>query len=76
MSLTIENILLIGSFLLLVSIIAGKTTYRFGVPTLILFLTIGMIAGADGIWYIFRRPQNCTVYRNSITQFYSFFRRS
>jgi cell volume regulation protein A len=49
MSLTIENILLIGSLLLFVSIIAGKTSYRFGVPTLLLFLAIGMLAGSDGI---------------------------
>ncbi|MFA5478276.1 MAG: potassium/proton antiporter [Bacteroidales bacterium] len=49
MSLTIENILLVGSLLLFVSIIAGKTSYRFGVPTLLLFLAIGMLAGSDGI---------------------------
>ena len=49
MSLTIENILLVGSILLLVSIILGKTSYKFGVPTLLLFLAIGMLAGSDGI---------------------------
>ncbi|WP_148782652.1 potassium/proton antiporter [Aquimarina intermedia] len=49
MSLTIENILFIGSLLLFISIIAGKTSYRFGVPTLILFLLIGMLAGSDGL---------------------------
>nr|WP_321230459.1 potassium/proton antiporter [uncultured Psychroserpens sp.] len=49
MNLTIENILLIGSLLLLVSIIVGKTSYKFGVPTLLLFLVIGMLAGSDGI---------------------------
>ena len=49
MSLTIENILLVGSLLLLLSVIAGKTSYKFGVPTLLLFLSIGMLAGSDGI---------------------------
>src|SRR5690606_35871278 len=49
MNLSIENILLVGSLLLFVSIIAGKTSYRFGVPTLILFLGIGMLAGSDGL---------------------------
>ncbi|UMB59438.1 potassium/proton antiporter [Lutibacter sp. A80] len=49
MDLTIENILLVGSLLLLVSIFAGKTSYKFGVPTLLLFLAIGMLAGSDGI---------------------------
>jgi potassium/hydrogen antiporter len=49
MNLSIENILLIGSFLLLVSIVAGKTSYRFGVPTLVLFLAVGMLAGSEGL---------------------------
>ncbi|MDN3667003.1 potassium/proton antiporter [Algibacter miyuki] len=49
MNLTIENILLVGSILLLISIFAGKTSYKFGVPTLLLFLAIGMLAGSDGI---------------------------
>ena len=49
MNLTSENILLIGSLLLLISLIAGKTSYKFGVPTLILFLGVGILAGSDGI---------------------------
>ncbi|WBU88456.1 potassium/proton antiporter [Cellulophaga omnivescoria] len=49
MNLTIENILLVGSILLFISIIVGKTSYKFGVPTLLLFLVIGMLAGSDGI---------------------------
>lgn len=58
MHLTIENILLVGSLLLFVSIIVGKTTYKFGVPTLLLFLAIGMLAGSDGIGGIrFDNPQ-------------------
>ena len=58
MNLTIENILLVGSLLLLVSIIAGKTTYKFGVPTLLLFLAVGMLAGSEGIGGIyFDNPQ-------------------
>ncbi|MEQ6167176.1 potassium/proton antiporter [Ekhidna sp. MALMAid0563] len=58
MNITIENIILIGSVLLLISIIAGKTSYRFGIPTLLLFLTIGMLAGSDGVGGIyFDSPQ-------------------
>lgn len=49
MNLSIENILLIGSILLFISILAGKTSHRFGVPTLVFFLVIGMLAGSDGI---------------------------
>lgn len=43
------NILLIGSLLLLLSIIAGKTTSKLGVPTLLFFLIIGILAGSEGI---------------------------
>ena len=49
MYVTTENILLIGSILLFISILAGKTSYRFGVPTLLFFLVIGMLAGSEGI---------------------------
>lgn len=47
--LTAENILLVCSVLLFVSIWAGKTGYRFGVPTLLLFLVVGMLFGSDGL---------------------------
>lgn len=49
MTLTIENFLFVGSLLLLISIFAGKTSYKFGVPTLILFLVIGMLSGSEGL---------------------------
>ncbi|MDE6172650.1 MAG: cation:proton antiporter, partial [Bacteroides sp.] len=49
MIFTAENILLIGSILLFVSIIVGKTGYRFGVPALLLFLVVGMLFGSDGL---------------------------
>lgn len=47
MRLTIDNILLIGSILLFVSLVASRTT-KFGIPTLLLFLLVGMLAGSDG----------------------------
>ncbi|MCO5249432.1 MAG: potassium/proton antiporter [Chitinophagales bacterium] len=49
MVLTSENILLIGSILLLLSILAGKRAYQYGVPVLLLFVAIGLLAGQDGI---------------------------
>lgn len=49
MIFTAENALLIGSILLFVSIVVGKTGYRFGVPTLLLFLVVGMLFGSDGL---------------------------
>lgn len=53
MNLTTENIILIGSILLLVSVFAGKPSYKFGVPTLIFFVGIGMLAGSEGIGGIY-----------------------
>lgn len=53
MTLTTENILLVGSILLFLSLIAGKTSYRFGVPVLLLFISIGMLAGSDGLGGIY-----------------------
>lgn len=44
-----ENILLIGSILLFVSIALSKTGYRFGIPTLLVFLFVGMLFGSDGL---------------------------
>ncbi len=49
MNITAGNIILIGSVLLFVSILAGQRAYRFGVPALVLFLAVGMLAGSDGI---------------------------
>jgi len=48
MTLSAENILLLGSILLFVSIVASKTSFKFGIPTLILFLVVGMLAGSEG----------------------------
>ena len=43
-----ENFLLISSVLLFLSIVAGKTGYRFGVPALLIFLGVGMVFGSEG----------------------------
>ncbi len=57
MILTSENILLFGSVLLLISVLASKSS-RFGIPTLVLFLGIGMLAGSDGVGNVyFNSPQ-------------------
>lgn len=57
MIFTAENTLLIGSILLFVSIVVGKTGYRFGVPTLLLFLVVGMLFGSDGIGHAVPRRE-------------------
>lgn len=49
MDITTDNILFTGSLLLFLSILVSKTTGKFGVPALVLFLLIGMLAGSEGI---------------------------
>lgn len=49
----VEFVLLILSLLFFVSIIADKIGYKFGVPALLLFLTVGMLFGSDGIGALF-----------------------
>lgn len=53
MSLTTENILLVGSILLFISLVAGKTSFKYGVPVLVFFVLIGMLAGSEGIGRIY-----------------------
>ncbi len=43
-----EEWLLVASVLLLLSIVAWKVSSRLGIPALLLFLGIGMLAGSDG----------------------------
>lgn len=49
MIFTAENILLIGAILIFCAIMISKTGYRFGIPTLLLFLLVGMGFGTDGL---------------------------
>lgn len=51
--LSSENILLIGSILIFTSIVISKTGYKLGLPALLLFLTVGMLFGEDGIGLVF-----------------------
>ncbi|MBI4514001.1 MAG: potassium/proton antiporter [Gemmatimonadetes bacterium] len=44
----LELVLLVGSLLLALSVLASKATARLGIPSLLLFLVIGMLAGSDG----------------------------
>jgi potassium/hydrogen antiporter len=46
--MAIEHILLIGSALVLISIAIARLTDNIGVPTMLLFLGIGMLAGSEG----------------------------
>ena len=43
-----EKLLIISSLLLFVSVLASKGASRFGIPALLVFLGIGMLAGTEG----------------------------
>jgi cell volume regulation protein A len=47
MEFSFSNLLLIGSILLVLSVLLSKTT-KYGVPAVILFIAVGMLAGVDG----------------------------
>ncbi|WBM74517.1 potassium/proton antiporter [Saprospira grandis] len=47
------HIIFSGALLLLLSVLAGKTSFRLGLPTLILFLLVGMLAGSEGFGGIY-----------------------
>jgi len=53
MSVSAEYIFLVVSILLIASILSSKTSFKLGVPTLILFLVTGMLAGSEGIGGIY-----------------------
>ena len=54
---TPENILLVGSLLVLLGLLAGKMSSRVGVPSLLLFLAVGMFVGTEGLGYQFNSPK-------------------
>lgn len=52
MVLEIEHILTISSALLLLGVLASMASSRLGVPALVFFLFLGMLAGTDGLGHI------------------------
>lgn len=53
MGIRIEYVLIALSILFFLSILAGKASSKFGVPALLLFLSVGMISGIDGLGIVF-----------------------
>lgn len=49
MEISGENILLVSSGLLIAGVLIGKSSYRTGLPLLLIFLLVGMLFGTDGL---------------------------
>ncbi|PIP88822.1 MAG: potassium/proton antiporter [Bdellovibrionales bacterium CG12_big_fil_rev_8_21_14_0_65_38_15] len=47
--LDVEILLISGSFLLIACVLMSKLTGRVGIPTLLVFIGVGMLAGSEGI---------------------------
>ncbi len=47
------DILLISGMILFLCVISSKILYKYGVPTLIIFLAMGMIMGSEGLGGIY-----------------------
>ena len=50
---TSENIFLIVSILVFTAIVVSKTGSKYGVPSLLIFLLVGMFFGSDGLGLVF-----------------------
>jgi cell volume regulation protein A len=50
---SVEYILLIGGILVLTSIVVAKLLDNIGIPTLLLFIGVGIFAGSEGIGGIY-----------------------
>jgi potassium/hydrogen antiporter len=45
----IDTILIISALMLIASILTSRISDRLGIPALLLFLLLGMLAGSEGI---------------------------
>jgi cell volume regulation protein A len=50
---SVEHTLFIVAVLVILSILASKASFKLGVPSLLLFLVLGMLAGSEGIGGIY-----------------------
>lgn len=52
MLISFDDLLLVSGVLLITSVVSSKISTKFGVPALLIFIFVGMLAGAEGPWGI------------------------
>lgn len=65
MTLSLDNILLLGSILLFVGLLGSRTT-KYGIPVLLLFIVVGMLAGSDGFGGIYFNDPKTTKFIGAV----------
>lgn len=70
---SLEYILIVASALLFLSILASKASIKLGIPALLLFLLIGMLAGSDGPGGIYFNNAKLAQYLGIIALIYILF---
>lgn len=53
MSTSVERLILAGALIVLVSVLAVRVSHRFGLPTLLAYLALGVLVGEAGFGYEF-----------------------
>ena len=66
MPANLDIIFIIGSALVLLAVLGSKISDRFGVPVLLLFIVLGMLAGSDGIGGIYFNDPELTQWITTI----------
>lgn len=49
MTISAENVILVCSVVMMAGVLIGKSSYRSGMPLLLVFLLVGMLFGVDGL---------------------------
>lgn len=66
--------MLVVAVLLAISVVVGKAGNRFGMPALLLFLGVGMVAGVDGFGIHFDSAEAGAVYWHDFFEYHIVFR--
>jgi cell volume regulation protein A len=67
MPANLDIVFIIGSILVLLAVMVSKISDRFGIPLLLLFIVLGMLAGSEGIGGIYFDDPELTQWIASIS---------